>query len=616
MRYTKIIVVILLVYFTVFNQSAFARTCFQLTQQQYLSNDVIFKGRYKKPVFSWSDFVANFSRKHKSFKSHRIEVLAAYKGDIEKGDIVTVKGSVNQYHTSINRMYFAQDRPLRGLTLSYCAQAMYGSGSTGIHGNPIVISESTFQSYAKEILDFNHKISQKPNNINLRLKKAQALENYKDFKSATLVYEDILDLLFDTENWRDWNEEDLYSLKIKNKDLLNNAVSALSGLALSYQEADEKAYKYGLIVNKVSPNTKSIRSYQIAAIKLGKERELDGQRLLLSNTTIFRRKSLGPIDFSGMDIDNSTFENSKLHNVDFTGANLKSANFKNAEIDGIIFEKTNLEKADFSQDKLKHGPSGNWSANFKRANLKDASLININLDKDTSFEGANLKGVDLTGSQIKSLRGARLEGANLKNMSGWGCDYSNVDMTGQDLSKSSFQGCSFRNSKLVNANLSRSNFGWSSHNIVADFRDTDLSGANLNGAALIYALYNCNTVFPDGFDPKTALMLPAWGNCEGEVPYTDFSTVELKKQSLSSRKIHIGGTFYYMNNPDLRRINFGNFSEPRFKGFRGSDIRGANMSKANIPKLYDIKKATYDDTTKWPEEFDLSERELILNIKH
>lgn len=614
MRHTKIIAIILLVYLTVFNQPAYAG-CTQLTQQQYFFNDVIFKGKYKKPVFSWGDFVANYFRKHKSFESHKIEVLAAYKGDIEKGDIVTVRGHVNQYHTSQNRMYFAWDRPVRGLTLSYCAQAMYGSGSTGIHGNPIVISENTFQSYAKEILDFNNNIHQNPNDIELKLEKAERLEHYKDYKSAALVYEEILALFFNKEKWRNWNEEDLYSLKIKNQDLLNNAVSALSGLALSYQETDEheKAYKYAIIVNKVSPNTKSIRSYQLAAIRLGKERELNGQKLLLSDTTIFRRRSLGTINFSGMDLNNSTFENSKLYNVDFTGSNLKSANFKNANINGVVFEKANLENADFSQDKL---PRGGWSTNFKDANLKNAHFNNIDLRAGTSFDGADLTGADLTNSRMQDLRGAKLEGAILKNMSGWGCDYSNVDLTGKDLSRSSFQGCSFRNSKLVNANLSRSSFGWSSHDRVADFRGADLTGANLSGSGFIYALYDCNTLFPEFFNPQAAFMLPAWGDCKGNALFTDFSNITLKKRKLSRAKIHIGGTFYYMNNTDLRKIHFGNFNESNFKGFRGSDIRGANMSKAIIPKLYDIKNATYDDTTKWPEGFNLSEREEILNIKY
>lgn len=415
MKYLSKLLVIIVVYMSIATQEVQASSCMPLTQKEYFENDFIFLGRYLRLSFSVENLVA-FMTGNKENQIKNFEILEPIKGGLNKGGIISMRGSFG-WPDKDEKVFFARSHDTLGILINYCAQAMYHPGNP--LGGP---DRKLFTSYVKEVEDFNSRIKNSPNDIALRIEKAVMLEGYEDYKSTIPVYEEVLDRLF-KDDWRNWENDRLVKLRPElTSDIFNSGVMALGGLANAYQEAGnyKKSYKYAGIVNEVSKNDRTIRVYQLSAIQLGKEGELDKQKLLMSSATIFKRKG---IDFSGLDVALSDFRGSKIYSVNFTSANLYKADFRNAEISGVNFESANLEEVDFSHDRLRYDASSNIEANFSHSNLKNAKLINLNLEKDSSFDGADLSGAKLNGSLIRTLRGAKLGGADLT-----GADLRNADI--------------------------------------------------------------------------------------------------------------------------------------------------------------------------------------------
>jgi uncharacterized protein YjbI with pentapeptide repeats/menaquinone-dependent protoporphyrinogen IX oxidase len=170
------------------------------------------------------------------------------------------------------------------------------------------------------------------------------------------------------------------------------------------------------------------------------------------------------VDLSGMDLQGAILSQSKLRDVimrgadlretDLTGADLRRANLREASLGWADLERSNASGADLS------------GANLLGAVLDEADLSRANLSQAT-------------------LNGARLRGTNLAE-----ADLSRTDLNWADLSGANLQ----------EANLSDASLCW------ADLREADLTGANLSGA-----MYNEQTVWPEGFSPIGAGCLPIGG---------------------------------------------------------------------------------------------------------
>jgi uncharacterized protein YjbI with pentapeptide repeats/beta-lactamase regulating signal transducer with metallopeptidase domain len=157
---------------------------------------------------------------------------------------------------------------------------------------------------------------------------------------------------------------------------------------------------------------------------------------------------------TGCSFRNRDMRGLDLHDVrmsgnDFSGADLRGANLSGAQLSGVSLRRANLAGAD----------------------LRGASLNGVEL-AGANFENALLDNIRLTGV---SLQNVTLRGTTLRSViaSCTGCDFSHLDLRGQDLHGITLNGADMSRADLRDANLSG-----------VHFSGVDLSYANLGGADL------------------------------------------------------------------------------------------------------------------------------------
>ena len=127
-------------------------------------------------------------------------------------------------------------------------------------------------------------------------------------------------------------------------------------------------------------------------------------------------------------------------------------------------------------------------------------------DEQTDLSGLPLDEVDdLT---LAYLRGAELAGAFLGGADLFAADLAAADLRGADLGSAHLGSADLSGADLSRANLFGADLGWAelrSANLRgADLRRADLRGARLTGANLAEAVYDDETMWPEGFDPVPA----------------------------------------------------------------------------------------------------------------
>ena len=215
---------------------------------------------------------------------------------------------------------------------------------------------------------------------------------------------------------------------------------------------------------------------------------------------------------------------------------LKNLNKDKVSLAGLNLKGAILPRLDLSGADL-------FKANFENAILNDAQLPNANL------KNAALSRADLSHAK---LNGAKLSGADLSHAKLWGADLSNADLkriipdnkneallSGTNLQAADLRGITLSKADLRNVDLRKANLS-----------DVDLKEANLQGA-----LYDEETKFPTGFDPRSKEAFPI-------LPFTDLSKKDLRLANLSEAKL---------NNANLSNANLS-----------GSILKKAKLSKANL----------------------------------
>jgi uncharacterized protein YjbI with pentapeptide repeats len=147
---------------------------------------------------------------------------------------------------------------------------------------------------------------------------------------------------------------------------------------------------------------------------------------------------------------------------------LRGADLCRIALNDVHLEGANLEMANLSQGALSEVDLE--GANLARARLSEADLSSADL------VNANLRGAELTRCQLNGARlvNAQLNGANLQNASLQDASLYEADLSGARLNDADLRGCCLRN-------------------------------VNLHQASLDGALFDENTVLPDGepWTPQT-----------------------------------------------------------------------------------------------------------------
>ncbi len=122
------------------------------------------------------------------------------------------------------------------------------------------------------------------------------------------------------------------------------------------------------------------------------------------------------------------------------------------------------------------------------ADLQGASLLFANLE-EAFLNGAN-------------LRMANLGGANLRRAALWNADLQGADLSGANLEGAYLENANLQMASMFLANLRGANLVWAdlegAYLDAIDLRGADLSGANLQHANLTAAIFDTETILPDG----------------------------------------------------------------------------------------------------------------------
>jgi uncharacterized protein YjbI with pentapeptide repeats len=169
-----------------------------------------------------------------------------------------------------------------------------------------------------------------------------------------------------------------------------------------------------------------------------------------------------------------------LRSADLVGANLQ-ANLGDADLRGAVLSDADLRGAVLSDADLQRAVLS--GANLQMANLHRANLQMADLN-DADLQMANLNDADLQ----RALLGANLQDAYLHRANLQGANLHGANLQGANLHGANLQGANLLGANLQDAYLQEAN----------------LRGAVLSGANLKRARASLGTVWPDGFDEKTA----------------------------------------------------------------------------------------------------------------
>lgn len=302
--------------------------------------------------------------------------------------------------------------------------------------------------------------------------------------------------------------------------------------------------------------------------------KLSSGRLMdvLAPNIVLDHSDISGCDFKKADLGKSSLKKANAVNSDFTDCILKEANLGGLTGNGCIFVNTDLSEANLSNSSMRR-------ANFSESNLSycdlgGSALFEARFEYNRPKEGLKkpLKRRRLTGVILSR---SKLEGAVFRAIefvdgeflhaelgsSKWrdvvlrGCSLESAKMQ-----KISLEGCELRFSRLLRTNLCDATF---TDCAFVDCKWTD-------------ALYNSNTVWPEGFDPRAS------GALGPGAVYRNRDFEELKHFNLSGADL---------SGADLERCKFikrdlsrANLSRGRlsFCDFTHANLSDTNLSDANL----------------------------------
>ncbi len=511
--------------------------------------------------------------------------------------------------------------------------------------------------------------------------------NFSDaeLESVNLEYSDLTKADF---HWAKMNNSRLGYAVIKNT---NFGYANLRRARFKQSEIRSSSFKYSVMEGVKIERVKAHDvDFSYANFFRAEITDSDMQGLIFQHAHLdgasFQGSNFSKTDFSGSSLNNiKTWEENNIKPVIFQKANFSGASLNNADLRGADFSEATFDGAtlllaqyDCSTKWPEGFNPGKQAAVLRRGDcepkqyyppqLKDKNLSQANL------EGLNFKEADLTGAILRGakLRQADLSSANLENINLtaaiFDCqtlwpvnfdpikegailsltpedtcadqyghanlekkDLQDMDLFDAPLSKANMRGANLSGVSMGRADLFQANL------TDANVRGADMSRANLREAIVKGALYDCNTLWPDGYNPEEGgaqrkgkicveknqrvergvrALLNDWRKppaAEGfiienkKLPWFDaqrrsientvFKNVLMRKAYFG--QIHLNSVDFIssdlsdanfegikldkvnFSNSNLRNANFKN-GQMHNVNFSGADIRGANFDKANM----------------------------------
>ncbi|WP_289501230.1 pentapeptide repeat-containing protein [Gloeocapsopsis sp. IPPAS B-1203] len=301
----------------------------------------------------------------------------------------------------------------------------------------------------------------------------------------------------------------------------------------------------------------------------------DSQETLVNTEEFLRRYNNKERDFAGINLSGANLNCADLNRAKLNKANLKGANLSKANLTNAELAAANLDNANISQSNL-------YQTNLSRAKLRRTNLSGAKLHNGTNLSGANLSGANLSRASLSSY--TNLSGANL----------TATNLSGADL----------RAARLMNMDLSHANL---SH---ANLLGANLEGANLQNVKLQEALYNTNTVFPDGFDPIKAgaylithnVSLPNKNLAGSNLMSAELSGANLSRANLVGTNLN-GAALIQANlngaNLSQSNLDYTNLSAADLRGVNlmHTSLKGTNLAAADLSGS-DLRKAVFSEKTR------------------
>ncbi len=179
-------------------------------------------------------------------------------------------------------------------------------------------------------------------------------------------------------------------------------------------------------------------------------------------------------------------------------------------------------------------------------------------------------------------------------------DFGKADLREADLTGADLTGIYLTNADLSGADLTKSDLD----NV--DLTGVNLSAAILDGVSLVNAVYNQDTVWPNGSVPKDSRAIGP----KAELSGANLQDIELSEANLRGANL----TGADLTRANLSEADLRNAILSKAKMGK-TDLRKANLSEAVLTDC-DLHGAVYDDETKWPSNIDPDKRGAIRSHWH
>jgi uncharacterized protein YjbI with pentapeptide repeats len=360
----------------------------------------------------------------------------------------------------------------------------------------------------------------------------------------------------------------------------------------------------------------------------------------LQGTDLSGIDSLRRTDLRGASLKGTNLTNANLRYVNLTNANLEYANLEGANLQDVDLTNTSLFEA--SLRRSVYSPQTKPFEQLKGLLEQQRAYL---IDVGSKLEGADLEGIDLRTANLNgailesanlqkaNLRYANLTGTNLQKVNFRGTDLSHATLhnayvkgaiydsktripyyfwrvfrrdayliaSKQNLSGANLQNMDLQESDLQEANLEEANLART------NLRKANLRGANLTNANFQEALYDIDTIFPTGFDPKARGLHYLEHNQDLNGVYlrkfdleginlvnSDLQKADLQEANL--REANLSGA--NLREAVLVNANLNNASlikTERIADLQDADLRGADLREANLQNA-NLKNANLEGT--------------------